>query len=112
MTLFRQVVTVRECVQAAGEDGVRGVPILGTPTMKWVGFETSPQAVDFSPYGVEQAHGARLYCRLEDRSAFEVGARVERLGDMYSVLARPAPMAGGTLGYAEVLLQRVTEDEE
>lgn len=111
MSLFRQTVTVRPMTRTAGADGVLGPPTLGSPVAKKVAFETSPQGVDFSEYGVSQAHGARLFCKLADRDAFAMGSEVTWLGDEYTVLSLPAPMQGGTLAHAQVLLQRITEEE-
>ena len=94
---------------AAGADGVRDAPTAADAVTLKVGFETSPQSVDFTQYGIDQAHGARLFCKLDDRALFLVGGSVTFLGDEYTVLSIGAPMQGGSLGHAQVILQRLSE---
>ncbi len=104
---FQQTITLQTRGQDPDTDGILSDPTAASGVFKKVTFETAPREVDFSAYGIDPAHGARMYVPFADRSAYAVDAEVVYLGVTYLIKSAGAVMEHPRLGYAEYLLERV-----
>lgn len=106
-------VTVTTITQeAAGAGSEAGAPQRGTATTVSGDFQAKKPSAMFESWGVDTSDPAELYVSVSDADLFAIGYEVAFGSSTYRVVAHPKVRnAGDELDYAQVLLDRVVEDE-